>query len=213
MYIVELIPLIAIALSVRCLQIIVNPPYQEETELNTRQSPIYHLFMDESYSIGHTVELITPARFLFNAGQTPKAWNKKMLSDEHIKVLFYEADASHIFSNTEIKGGVAITIRNCDKIYGSIGSFTKHDSLDGILAKVSALTNTSVADVTTGAVPYRYSPEAKAQFPEYAELMGASYDLICRPHSARRTRVCCASAANSSASRTPMSSTSTLPAP
>lgn len=35
--------------------------------------------MDEVDNIGGVVELIHPARFLFNAGSTPKAWNKKML--------------------------------------------------------------------------------------------------------------------------------------
>ena len=70
--------------------IIGNPPYQEETESeSTRMLPIYNLFMDEAYKIGEKVELITPARFLFNAGQTPKNWNQKMLSDPHLSVLFY----------------------------------------------------------------------------------------------------------------------------
>ena len=71
--------------------IIGNPPYQEETESeSTRMLPIYNLFMDEAYKIGSKVELITPARFLFNAGQTPKNWNQKMLSDPHLTVLLYE---------------------------------------------------------------------------------------------------------------------------
>ncbi len=34
-----------------------------------------------------------------------------MLQDEHLKVIEYEEDASKIFPNTEIKGGVAITYR------------------------------------------------------------------------------------------------------
>ena len=60
--------------------IIGNPPYQEEVEGNGRSNPIYNYFMDESYKVGNKVELITPARFLFNAGQTPKDWNKKILN-------------------------------------------------------------------------------------------------------------------------------------
>ena len=59
-----------------------NPPYQEETGGTcTSDKPIYHLFMDEAYKVADKVELITPARFLFNAGATPKAWNKQMLED------------------------------------------------------------------------------------------------------------------------------------
>ena len=50
-----------------------NPPYQEETESeSTRKTPIYNLFMEESYKVADKVELIDPARFLFNAGYTPR---------------------------------------------------------------------------------------------------------------------------------------------
>ena len=93
--------------------IIGNPPYQEERpgESNTAL-PIYHQFMAASYDTGEAVELITPARFLFNAGRTPKHWNEKMLSDTHLKILLYKKDASEIFPNTEIKGGVVVTYSN-----------------------------------------------------------------------------------------------------
>ena len=113
-----------------------NPPYQEETKNNGRQSPVYNKFMDEAFKVADCVELITPARFLFNAGQTPKAWNDKMLNDEHFKVLQYEPDASKVFSNTEIKGGVAITIRDDIKSYGAIKVFTSHQELNHIIKKV-----------------------------------------------------------------------------
>jgi type II restriction enzyme len=116
-----------------------NPPYQEETENNGRQSPVYNKFMEEAYKIANCVELITPARFLFNAGQTPKAWNEKMLNDEHFKVLKYEPDASKVFQNTEIKGGVAITIRDDIKNYGSIKVFTSREELNGIVKRVSQI--------------------------------------------------------------------------
>ena len=63
--------------------VIGNPPYQEETESDsTRKPPVYNLFMDGAYGLANSVELITPARFLFNAGYTPKEWNEKMLNDE-----------------------------------------------------------------------------------------------------------------------------------
>ena len=89
--------------------IIGNPPYQDESigDNKTYTPPIYHKFMDQSYEIAEKVMLITPARFLFNAGSTPKAWNRKMLDDEHLKVVYYESDGSKIFPNTDIKGGIA----------------------------------------------------------------------------------------------------------
>lgn len=68
--------------------VIGNPPYQSEAQGGgTRDTPVYHLFMDAAYAVGKKVVLITPARFLFNAGFTPKAWNVKMLSDEHLTTL------------------------------------------------------------------------------------------------------------------------------
>lgn len=84
--------------------IIGNPPFQEEKK-DTSDPPIYHLFMDEAYKIADKVELVTPARFLFNAGKTPKAWNKKMLEDKHLKVLYYTPRSTDVFTNTDIRGG------------------------------------------------------------------------------------------------------------
>ena len=93
--------------------VIGNPPYQEESDSDsTRALPIYHKFMEEAYKVAERVSLITPARFLFNAGYTPKAWNEKMLEDEHLKVEHYEQDSTKVFRNTNIIGGVAITYRD-----------------------------------------------------------------------------------------------------
>ena len=53
--------------------VIGNPPYQEEAQGGgTRDTPIYHLFMDAAYEVGKKAVLITPARFLFNAGPHPE---------------------------------------------------------------------------------------------------------------------------------------------
>ncbi|MBQ3334361.1 MAG: Eco57I restriction-modification methylase domain-containing protein [Eubacteriaceae bacterium] len=157
--------------------VIGNPPYQQENGKNGRQSPVYNLFMDASYSISDCVELITPARFLFNAGQTPKEWNEKMLHDEHFKVLYYESDASKIFSNTEIKGGVAITLRNSNNEYGEIGVFTEYDELNGILHKVFPSCSKSITDICIRGVPYCYTEKLKIDHPEYVSLTGKSFDL------------------------------------
>ena len=53
--------------------------------------------MDAAYRVASKVELITPARFLFNAGKTPKKWNEKMLMDSHLKVIDYEQDSPKVF--------------------------------------------------------------------------------------------------------------------
>ncbi len=122
--------------------VIGNPPYQEEAGgTSSSDKPIYNYFMDEAYKIGNTVELITPGRFLFNAGATPKAWNRKMLSNKNLKVLYYETDSSKVFQNTDIKGGVAVTLFDRRQIFGEIGTFTIFSELNSILKKVMPYIN------------------------------------------------------------------------
>lgn len=119
--------------------VIGNPPYQDETIGDNKgfAPPVYNKFLDASYEIADKVEMIHPARFLFNAGSTPKAWNEKMLSDSHFKVLHYESDASVMFTNTEIKGGVVISYRDNNKNYGAIKVFTPYEELNSIMKKAT----------------------------------------------------------------------------
>ena len=117
--------------------IIGNPPYQTEAPgTSTSDKPIYNYFMDSAYFIADKVELITPGRFLFNAGATPSAWNKKMLEDPHIKILYYEQESDKVFPNTDIKGGITITYRDNEKEFGKIGTFTAYAELNSIFKKV-----------------------------------------------------------------------------
>lgn len=121
--------------------VIGNPPYQDNTlgENDTFAPPIYNAFMDAAYEVADKVELIHPARFLFNAGSTPKAWNQKMLNDEHFKVLYYEQNSSKVFANTDIKGGIAVSYRNKEQVYGAIEVFTPHLILSKISNRLSTL--------------------------------------------------------------------------
>ena len=112
-----------------------NPPYQEQIN-NARKPPVYHLFYNVAYSLSKNAVLISPARFLFNAGQTPKAWNKKMLSDEHIRVAQYFNNANDVFNDVEIKGGVAIIQKTPQKNLSAIGIFSNNDQVATILNKV-----------------------------------------------------------------------------
>lgn len=122
-----------------------NPPYQEEQisenadgSLKNFAPPVYDKFMDAAFEIAEKVELIHPARFLFDAGSTPKAWNEKMLNDEHFKVLHYEEDGHKVFPtlSTPLRGGVAITYRDAKKKFGAIQAFTKYPEVNAILQKV-----------------------------------------------------------------------------
>lgn len=157
--------------------IIGNPPYQEQTEGNGRSNPIYPAFMDESYALAERVELITPGRFLFNAGQTPPSWNEKMLNDKHLKVLFYKSDSSEVFSNTDIKGGVAVTLRDEKEDFGAIGVFTAFPALNGIIKKVAATCGaTLMLDSIFGSQRlYKFSDKFyadNADDPSVQELLG-----------------------------------------
>ncbi|MDU5943713.1 MAG: Eco57I restriction-modification methylase domain-containing protein [Negativicoccus succinicivorans] len=124
-----------------------NPPYQiEQVSVNPDGSlknyapPVYNIFMDAASEVAEKVELIHPARFLFNAGSTPKAWNEKMLNDEHFKVLKYEPNSAVYFPglSSPIKGGVAITYRDDSQVFGAIRAFAQFPEVNTILRKVSS---------------------------------------------------------------------------
>ena len=117
--------------------IIGNPPYQVTTE-RTSDMPVYNYFMDVSFKISDKVTLITPARYLFDAGKTPHEWNMKILNDEHFKVIWYKAKSADVFPNVDIKGGVAVCFRDVKQFFGKIGSFTVYQELNSIYSKVVA---------------------------------------------------------------------------
>ncbi|MGQ7408028.1 Eco57I restriction-modification methylase domain-containing protein [Streptococcus suis] len=151
--------------------VIGNPPYQEEG--GARDEPIYHYFIDESYKIGNKALLITPARFLFNAGQTPKNWNNKMLNDEQVKVVKYWLKSNEVFSATDIKGGVAITYRDSENIFGKIGTFTVFETLNSIVQKVENRSDFSpFSEIVYPQGIYRFSNKFFEDFPEAEQLQG-----------------------------------------
>lgn len=139
--------------------VIGNPPYQEAAQGDgTRDTPIYHRFMDAAYEVGEKAVLITPARFLFNAGLTPKAWNEKMLADPHLSVPYYKPDSSDLFSGTDIKGGIAVTYRDAQHAGEPIETFTKYPELNDILLKVHEKHGLSIEDAgITSSRSYRYT--------------------------------------------------------
>jgi hypothetical protein len=150
-----------------------NPPYQIDTD-NNRDTPTYHFFMDEAYRISDKVILITPARFLFNAGQTPKAWNNKMLNDKHIKVLFYEKTSNNVFANTDIKGGIVITFRDKSQNFGPIGVFSTYDELDSILTRVTSHGFVSFSNIHHGNSSYKLTDKVYSDFPALTERVSVA---------------------------------------
>ncbi len=162
--------------------VIGNPPYQDETLGDNKgyAPPVYHKFLESAYEIGEVVEMIHPARFLFNAGSTPKQWNEQMLQDPHLKVLYFEQDSSKVFSNTDIKGGVVITHHDKKKEYGAIGVFTTYKELNSIFGKVeNHIDFSSFGNIVVTAYAYRMTDKMHTDHPEVIELLsnGHAYDL------------------------------------
>ncbi len=164
--------------------IIGNPPYNDDFENSGENGnfakPVYNYFMDATYEISDKVELVHPARFLFNAGSTPKAWNNKMLNDNHLKVLYYEPDAEKVFAGKDIKGGIAVTYRDETKDFGAIGIFTAYDELNTILHKVTETSGfSSFSTIVVNAYSYRFTDKLHKDNPEAIAVLssGHAYDL------------------------------------
>ncbi|MFA7109837.1 MAG: Eco57I restriction-modification methylase domain-containing protein [Sphaerochaetaceae bacterium] len=135
-----------------------NPPYQDNIENRGEQPAIYNFFYDLAEKIGDKYCLISPARFLFNVGSTPKPWNEKMLKDKHNEVVYFNQKDSDLFFNTIIKGGVAILYRNSEKTIGPIGTFTSYNELNGIVEKVVKGKFESIGELLHSNTSYKYAP-------------------------------------------------------
>jgi hypothetical protein len=151
-----------------------NPPYQDEEETNNRKTPIYPYFYDSSFAISNISILISPARFLFDAGLTNKEWNRKMLNDEHLKVLLYEDDASKIFPNTDIKGGVAIIKRDTNYRYGRIEQFIKSEDIRRLYERIKKFEFSPLSNIIIGGrADFLMNEEFHKAYPN------AKNDLLC----------------------------------
>ncbi len=153
-----------------------NPPYQQpQKSTDTDESkknyapPVYDSFMDAAYEVAERVELIHPARFLFNAGSTQKAWNEKMLNDPHFKVMSYEPDSAKVFPGltTPIKGGIAITYRDESKNYGAIQVFAKYEEANSVTHKVTTREDfVSFSNIVYSRTVYRLTETMHRDFPQ-----------------------------------------------
>ena len=160
--------------------IVGNPPYQiMATGEANGSDPIYHLFIDAACKLGEKVSFIHPARFLFNAGKTPKDWNEKMLNDEHYKVVQYWANSGDVFPTVDIKGGVAVTYWDKNKTFEKIGTFVAYDELRTILKKVLESNFKTFADLVYTRTLYRFTDVLYKENPwaESRPSKGHLYDM------------------------------------
>ncbi|WP_263849726.1 Eco57I restriction-modification methylase domain-containing protein [Lacticaseibacillus pantheris] len=160
--------------------VIGNPPYQESERGDSKsKKSIYQYFMELSYQLSEKSIMITPARFLFNAGDTSSIWNEKMLNDSHLRVVMFEKHSGNIFPKTDIKGGVAITLRDTTKEFGKIGTFTQFDELRPILDKVRSKRTDTLNSIGFSRTIYRLTDKLHQDFPDAIERLSAGhkYDM------------------------------------
>ena len=147
--------------------VIGNPPFQRESVgANANDTPVYHLLYDAALSIGNKVELITPARFLFNAGGTPQDWNERMLNDIHLKIHRFEQDGTKFFPYADITGGIVITYHDNQRVFKKIDVFTPFHELNSIREKTVSLSKKSLCEIITNRGIYRYSDKAYSNEPD-----------------------------------------------
>lgn len=162
--------------------IIGNPPYQDNAvgEQKTYNGPLYNIFLDRAYDVSGVVEMIHPARFLTNAGSTPKAWNKKMLEDKHLKVMDFRQNAQELFEGLQLTGGLAVTYRDLMETFSAINTFMPYPELDNICKKVSVDKKfQSMSDVVVSRTAYRFTDLMHTEHPEALALLskGHPYDV------------------------------------
>lgn len=162
--------------------IIGNPPYQDNAvgEQKTYNGPLYNLYLDCAYAISNVVEMIHPARFLSNAGSTPKAWNKKMLEDKHLCICDFWPKSAKLFDDTDIKGGIAISLRDKKEQKGPIGLFTPYPELNSILQTVCNNKEFKpMSDIVVTRTAYRFTEKMHEDHPEALRQLsnGHPYDV------------------------------------
>lgn len=151
-----------------------NPPYQETAQgTSSSDDPIYQYFMDISYNIADKSILITPARFLFDAGKTPSKWNRKMLNDPDIKIVTYENDSQKIFNDILIPGGLAVTYRNIGANFGKIGLFIGYNELRLIKDKVWTIAERSIRSIIYNQSKFDLK-SLYSDYPEYKLKIGSN---------------------------------------
>jgi hypothetical protein len=150
-----------------------NPPYNETIVNRGEQPPIYHYFLEQSQRIANTATLITPARFLFNVGLTPKDFNKKMLNNEHFKITYFEQDGSKVFPSTDIKGGVAVSLYDESRSFGKIGVFTSFKELNSLIKRVVDAVDRfkPLSEILNGNTSYKYSKSLFDENPQFDQIL------------------------------------------
>ncbi len=87
--------------------IVGNPPYQIDSDGNTRTKPVYHLFVEQAIRMKpRYVAMITPSRW-FAGGLGLRDFRARMLSDRRMARLVDYRVEKDVFPHVNINGGVS----------------------------------------------------------------------------------------------------------
>lgn len=157
-----------------------NPPYQiTKGDNGSGADALYHLFLDLGKDLAPLNTMIHPARFLFNAGKTPKIWNEAFLNNPHYKVVEYWANSAEVFPQVDVKGGIAITLYNKQEDFGAIGFFSTFKELRSIKDKVHAEKITPFSDIVSARELYSLTQALYDENPSFEnrQSKGHKYSL------------------------------------
>jgi site-specific DNA-methyltransferase (adenine-specific) len=154
--------------------IVGNPPYQIDSDGNTRSMPIYQKFVDAAIKLDpQYVLMITPSRW-FAGGLGLDDFRRRMLTDGRISSLVDYPDAGNVFPGVEIKGGVSYFlwssnhsgdahIQTCREGAASIPMTRRLDEFDilvrenraiSIVRKVLAFNETPMSELISSQKPF-----------------------------------------------------------
>ncbi len=87
--------------------IVGNPPYQIDSDGNTRTKPVYQLFVQRAIQMDpRYIVMITPSRW-FTGGLGLDEYRRQMVSDRRIRKMVDNPKLFDCFPGVEIKGGVS----------------------------------------------------------------------------------------------------------
>jgi hypothetical protein len=126
------------------LVIVGNPPYHLKDTNDTSAGPIYQLFIEEAIKLNpQYLSLIVPSRW-FSSGRGLEDFRKQMMDDKHLQSITHFADATQIFPDVAISGGVNYFLWNRDyngkcNFNGSMRDLDEHKDFDTIITCNKAL--------------------------------------------------------------------------
>lgn len=142
--------------------IVGNPPYQVDSDGNTRTKPVYNLFVERALEMDpRHVVMITPSRW-FTGGLGLDAFRAQMIGDRRIRTLVDNPKIYDCFPGVKIRGGVSYFHwdREHDgdcvvstRINGTIVSSVKRDLRQGDGVVVRDNRAASVVDRVSGMAP------------------------------------------------------------